>query len=154
MAPPKGHPPWGRPFTSDYQPGRPGGRLGTAQREAFEILLEASPELARALVDLARSDKPEASKLAAIKDALDRAGIRAPERFEIHTTSETMLPEFDLLTPSEAMELQGLMLRVEEGEALSPSEQARGRILASKARAPLLLDAGAAAGGPVVDVAP
>lgn len=151
MAPPKGHPAWGKPFSSTYQPGRIPGRLGTAQREAFEILMEASPEMARSLLELARSDKPESTRLAAIRDALSRAGIDQVQRFEVHTTSEVQVPDFAALSAGESLELQGLMLRVEQGEALSPADLARGRTLAAKARAPRLLDAGAA---PTIDIPP
>lgn len=60
-----------------------GGSVGAVRRRATERLNEASYALAGMLLEIATSGTSEAVRLAAIKDALDRAGLRPRDEVSI-----------------------------------------------------------------------
>lgn len=60
-----------------------GGAAGHVKRKARQRLEEASDRMARQLLGIAESAESETVRLAAIKDALDRAGLKAPTTVDV-----------------------------------------------------------------------
>lgn len=63
--------------------GTHGGRAPQAKAAARRRLDEAADRMAKQLLGIAESAESESVKLAAVRDALDRAGLKPPTQFEV-----------------------------------------------------------------------
>ena len=75
-----------------------GGTAPQNIQAARRRLLEAADPLAAELIRIAQESKDDRTRVAAIRDVLDRAGVDMPKRLEItHISDEVLLAERDRL---------------------------------------------------------
>jgi hypothetical protein len=104
--------------------GTHGGRAPQAKRKARERLEEAADRMGRLLLGIAESADSETVKLAAVKDALDRAGLKPPTQVQV---SEKPLEPWEELIEYATQPLQPKILQITKAEH---EAMKRGEVLA------------------------